>query len=170
MKGLIDVARNGYLWFLERTNGQINFVEGKPYVRQTAFTSLDPKTGRPEVDPARKPGTDKKADFCPSLWGGKNWPPISFNPRTRMIYIPANNNLCMSVAASLLIGEASSARRTVSRSTHSMFCRNFTDGTLAGREPLPLTIVITSGAITQPLDSTTARSIVFSSSRTFPGQ
>ncbi len=94
VKGLIDVARNGYLWFLERTDGPIRFVEGKPYVRQTAFRSLDPVTGRPDVDPARKPGTGKTADFCPSHWGGKNWPPIAFSPKTRMIYIPANENLC----------------------------------------------------------------------------
>jgi alcohol dehydrogenase (cytochrome c) len=33
-------------------------------------------------------------DFCPAHWGGKNWPPIAFNPKTRMIYIPANENLC----------------------------------------------------------------------------
>jgi alcohol dehydrogenase (cytochrome c) len=94
VKGLIDVARNGYLWFLERTAGPINFVDGKPYVLQNTFKGLDPKTGRPDIDPDRKPGTGKRADFCPSLWGGKNWPPVAFNPRTRMIYIPANNNLC----------------------------------------------------------------------------
>ena len=95
VKGLIDVARDGYLWFLERTSGAINFVDGTPFVRQNVYKSLDPKTGRPEVDPARKPGTGKTAEFCPSLWGGKNWPPISFSPKTRMIYIPANENLCM---------------------------------------------------------------------------
>jgi alcohol dehydrogenase (cytochrome c) len=94
VKGLIDVARDGYLWFLERTDGKINFIEGKPYVKQNVFTSLDPKTGRPNVDPARQPGTGKEADFCPSHWGGKNWPPIAFSPKTRMIYIPANENLC----------------------------------------------------------------------------
>ena len=94
VKGLIDVARNGYLWFLERTDGPIKFVEGKPFVRQNAFRSLDPVTGRPDVDPARKPGTGKMADFCPSHWGGKNWPPIAYSPKTRMIYIPANENLC----------------------------------------------------------------------------
>ena len=32
IKGLIDVARDGYLWFLERSAGPIKFVEGKPYV------------------------------------------------------------------------------------------------------------------------------------------
>jgi len=93
-KGLIDVSRSGYLWFLERTDGPIKFVEGKPYVKQNVFRSLDPKTGRPDVDPARKPGTGKSADFCPSHWGGKNWPPIAYSPKTRMIYIPANENLC----------------------------------------------------------------------------
>jgi alcohol dehydrogenase (cytochrome c) len=94
VKGLIDVARDGYLWFLERSDGPIKFVEGKPYVNQDVFLSLDPKTGRPNVDPTKKPGTGKTATFCPGLHGGKNWPPIAFNPQTRMIYIPANNNIC----------------------------------------------------------------------------
>ena len=94
VKGLIDVSRSGYVWFLERTDGPINFVDGKPFVKQNVFRSLDPKTGRPDVDPARKPGTGKTADFCPSHWGGKNWPPIAYSPKTRMIYIPANENLC----------------------------------------------------------------------------
>jgi len=97
IKGLIDVARDGYLWFLERTDGPIKFVDATPYVKQDTYTHIDPKTGRPEVDPARKPGTGKSADFCPSHWGGKNWPPIAFNPGTRMIYIPANENLCATI-------------------------------------------------------------------------
>jgi len=99
IKGLIDVARDGYLWFLDRSNveragGKIKFIEGKPYVKQNVFTRLDPETGRPEIDPAHKPGTGKRAEYCPSLHGGKNWPPIAFSPKTRMIYVPANENLC----------------------------------------------------------------------------
>jgi alcohol dehydrogenase (cytochrome c) len=94
IKGLINFARNGYVWFLERTNGAIRFVEGKPYVHQNVFRGLDPVTGRPDIDPDRKPGTGKRADFCPSVHGGKNWPPAAYSPQTRMIYAPANNNLC----------------------------------------------------------------------------
>jgi alcohol dehydrogenase (cytochrome c) len=97
IKGLIDVARDGYLWFLERTDSRINFVDGRPFVKQNVFKSLDPKTGRPDVDPARKPGTGTRAEFCPSHWGGKNWPPIAYSPVTRMIYIPANENLCAAI-------------------------------------------------------------------------
>jgi alcohol dehydrogenase (cytochrome c) len=95
VKGLIDVARNGYLWFLDRGDGgAIHFVEGKPYVYQNVFRSLDPVTGRPDVDPDHKPGSGKRAEFCPGSHGGKNWPPIAYSPQTRMIYIPANENVC----------------------------------------------------------------------------
>ena len=86
IKGLIDVARDGYLWFLERTTGPIKFVEGKPYVNQNVYRRLDPVTGRPGVDPARKPGTGKTAEFCPSAHGGKNWPPIAFSPVKNIAY------------------------------------------------------------------------------------
>jgi alcohol dehydrogenase (cytochrome c) len=99
IRGLVNASRSGYLWFLERTkNGPIRFVEGKPYVNQTAFKSLDPKTGRPEYNLENKPATGKEATYCPSLHGGKNWPPAAYSPRTRMIYIPANNNLCQTMA------------------------------------------------------------------------
>src|SRR5438128_12404722 len=53
VKGLIDVARDGYLWFLERTRGEIKFVDAAPYVRQNVYVAIDAKTGRPKVDPAR---------------------------------------------------------------------------------------------------------------------
>jgi len=109
VKGLIDVARDGYLWFLERSAGPIAFVQGVPYVKQNVFRSLDPKTGRPDVDPARKPGTGKRAEnICPSHWGGKNWPPIAFSPKTRMIYIPANENLCDTITGAKVAYEPGS--------------------------------------------------------------
>jgi alcohol dehydrogenase (cytochrome c) len=94
VNGLVDVARDGYLWQLERTTDEIKFVTGQPFVRQNVFKSLDPKTGRPDVDPAHKPGTGKAADFCPGIWGGKDWPPAAFSPQTRLLYIPANENMC----------------------------------------------------------------------------
>jgi alcohol dehydrogenase (cytochrome c) len=94
IKGLIDAARDGYLWFLERSAGPIKFVEGKPYVFNNVIRGLDPVTGRPDIDPAHKPGTDAPAEFCPGVHGGKTWPAVSYSPKTRMIYIPANNNIC----------------------------------------------------------------------------
>ena len=43
------------------------------------------------------PAPGKRAEFCPGAHGGKNWPPIAFSPKTRMIYVPANNNMCGSI-------------------------------------------------------------------------
>jgi alcohol dehydrogenase (cytochrome c) len=33
----VNVARNGYLWELERTKDKINFVAGQPFVRHNTF-------------------------------------------------------------------------------------------------------------------------------------
>jgi alcohol dehydrogenase (cytochrome c) len=94
IKGAVHAGRNGYLWVLERTDGPINFVDAKPYVRQNVFSAIDPKTGRPTYDPDRTPGTNKTAEFCPSLWGGKDWPMEAYNPKTKLFYIPVHENLC----------------------------------------------------------------------------
>jgi alcohol dehydrogenase (cytochrome c) len=94
VKGLVDVARDGYLWQLERTAGKINFIAAQPFVSHNVFKGVEPNTGRPIVDEEHKPGTNKTATFCPSLWGGKDWPPAAYSPRTKFIYIPANENLC----------------------------------------------------------------------------
>jgi alcohol dehydrogenase (cytochrome c) len=118
VKGLVNVARNGYLWFLERTDGPIRFLSATPHVKQNVFRSVDPVTGRPDVDPQRKPATGTVTEFCPSHWGGKNWPPIAFSPQTRMIYIPANENLCTTMEGLPVEYKAGSsftgARNTVS--------------------------------------------------------
>ena len=95
VKGLVTPARNGYLyWLRAQPDGTISFVDAQPYVKQNVFKSIDPKTGRPDVDPDHKPGTGKEATFCPCLWGGKDWPFEAYNPKTGMIYIPANDNHC----------------------------------------------------------------------------
>jgi alcohol dehydrogenase (cytochrome c) len=101
VKSLVHPGRNGYLWVLERKEERISFVGAKPYVKQDVFTSLDPKTGRPTYDESRKPVVGKKVSFCPSLWGGKDWPPAAYNPKTNYLYIPANENLCGSLVGRL---------------------------------------------------------------------
>lgn len=94
IKALIHPGRNGYLWTLERKADGIKFVNAQPYVKQDVFSSIDPETGRPSYHEIKKPGMNKKAEFCPSLWGGKDWPPAAYSPKTGYLYIPANENLC----------------------------------------------------------------------------
>ena len=92
--GLVHPGRNGYLWLLERSAQGISFIGAKPYVTQNVFTSIDPKTGRPEYDMDHKPAVGNLATYCPSLWGGKDWVPAGYSPKTGLLYIPANENLC----------------------------------------------------------------------------
>lgn len=94
IKALVHPGRNGYLWTLERKADGIKFVDAKPYVKQDVFSSIDPETGRPSYNEITKPGMGKMAKFCPSLWGGKDWPPAAYSPKTGYLYIPANENLC----------------------------------------------------------------------------
>jgi alcohol dehydrogenase (cytochrome c) len=104
--GLVHAGRNGYLWMLERSASGISFISAKPYVKQNVFTSVDPVSGRPDYDMEHKPGINKPAIYCPSLWGGKDWPPAAYNPGTGYLYIPANENLCQH-----LVGEDIEYRR-----------------------------------------------------------
>lgn len=94
VKSLVHAGRDGYLWLLERSGDKVNFVDAWPFVKQNVFTSIDPKTGRPSYDKSKIPQTGKTVNFCPSLWGGKDWPPEAYSPDTGLFYVPANNNLC----------------------------------------------------------------------------
>lgn len=92
---LVHPARDGYLWVLKQgEEGGIDFVSGKAFVGQNVFTGLDPKTGRPNYDETHRPVVGRMTSFCPSLWGGKDWPSASYDDTTHLVYIPANNNMC----------------------------------------------------------------------------
>ncbi len=95
---LISAQRNGYLYWLDRDDkGNISYQNAVPYVHNNVFKSLDPKTGRPTYDENHKPVTGKDVTYCPSLWGGKDWPYEAYSPKTGMLYIPFNDNHCMSL-------------------------------------------------------------------------
>ena len=100
VKGLVHPGRNGYLWRLERGADGIKFVDARPFVIQEVFTKIDPVTGRPSYNEERKPRAGATVTFCPGLWGGKDWTPAGYNPKTKYLYIPANENLC-----STLVGQ-----------------------------------------------------------------
>jgi len=97
VKSLVHPGRNGYLWTLERSAEEIKFVSALPFVHQDVFKSIDPKTGRPEYHPAKVPAVGKTVTFCPSLWGGKDWPSASYSTSSGLLYIPAIDNMCGSL-------------------------------------------------------------------------
>ena len=103
---LVHPGRNGYLWLLDRSGGGMRFVDAQPFVHQNVFTSVDPFTGRPEYDSDRKPGIGKRVAFCPSITGGRQWRPEAFSPQSRLLYVPAINNLCSTMEGQAVEYEA----------------------------------------------------------------
>jgi len=91
-KTATHAGRNGYVWILSRD--RLKFLHAFPFANNNVFTSIDSKTGRPTVDESKRPGATRGAEFCPSIGGGKDWPPEAWSPQTKLLYIPANNNLC----------------------------------------------------------------------------
>ncbi|WP_352513838.1 MULTISPECIES: methanol/ethanol family PQQ-dependent dehydrogenase [unclassified Mesorhizobium] len=92
-KVLIRPERNGYLYILDRTTGEV--LSAKPFGPVNSSKGVDLKTGRLIVNPDKKTGTGKVVrDICPTASGLKDWQPSAFSPKTGLLYIP-HNNLCM---------------------------------------------------------------------------
>jgi alcohol dehydrogenase (cytochrome c) len=94
IKSLIHPGRNAIFWVLERKPDSIKYVAGWPFVHTDVWKGIEPESGKPIVDPARKPVIGKRVEFCPSLWGGKDWPSASYSQKTGLVYVPANENFC----------------------------------------------------------------------------
>jgi alcohol dehydrogenase (cytochrome c) len=84
-KVLMDANRNGFFYVLDRTNGHL--LAANPYVKVTWASGIDLKTGRPqETETIQKARAGEKVDFWPSILGGKNWEPISYDPKRGLAY------------------------------------------------------------------------------------
>jgi alcohol dehydrogenase (cytochrome c) len=84
IKSLVHPARNGYLWVLERKADGITFVDARPYVNQTVFKSVDPKTGRPTYDETKKPITGKEGRILPLAVGRQGLGARGVQPENRI--------------------------------------------------------------------------------------
>jgi alcohol dehydrogenase (cytochrome c) len=93
-KSLVHPGRDAIFWVLERKPDSINYVAGWPFVKTNVWKGIEAETGRPIVDPEHKPIMGKRVEFCPSLWGGKDWPSAAYSQKTGLVYVPANDNFC----------------------------------------------------------------------------
>ncbi|MCX7321936.1 MAG: PQQ-dependent dehydrogenase, methanol/ethanol family [Hyphomicrobiales bacterium] len=84
-KVVLHAPKNGFFFVIDRTNGK--FISAKNFVDVNWATGYD-ANGRPiEVAEARSP--DKSFDSIPGAFGAHNWHPMSFNPQTGLVYLPA---------------------------------------------------------------------------------
>src|SRR5260370_37284777 len=94
VKTATHAGRNGYLWILDRDRGQLTFLHAFPFSNNNVFKSVDAKTGRPVIDESKRPGGNQGGEFCPRIGSGKDWTPDAWGPPTKLLYVPANNNIC----------------------------------------------------------------------------
>ena len=91
-KLLLHPDRNGYLYAVDRTNGQV--ISASPFVHITTSLGVDLQTGALRYNPAKDPrGGETIRSICPASPGAKDWQPSAWSPRTRLLYIP-HQNLC----------------------------------------------------------------------------
>ena len=85
VKALLHAPKNGFFYVINRANGKL--IAAKPYVKIDWAVGIDPKTGRPiEREGARY--EDGEELVWPSAIGGHSWHAMSYNPMTKLVYIP----------------------------------------------------------------------------------
>ena len=85
VKALMHAPKNGFFYVIDRRNGKL--LSAEPFAEVTWASKVDLATGRPvEVPGARY--ESGSAVVTPGPFGAHNWPPMSFNPRTGLVYIP----------------------------------------------------------------------------------
>ncbi len=59
---------------------------------QNLVQSVDPVTGRKQVNPAARFGPGTSALVCPGVIGARNWPATAYDPVNGLLFIPMNQN------------------------------------------------------------------------------
>jgi alcohol dehydrogenase (cytochrome c)/quinohemoprotein ethanol dehydrogenase len=83
----MQANKNGLFYVLDVRTGKL--LSGTPYVADVNWTlGLDPKSGKPRVNPAALYTEDKGFVNSPPYTGAHNWHPMSYSPLTGLVYIP----------------------------------------------------------------------------------
>ncbi|SOY78863.1 Quinohaemoprotein ethanol dehydrogenase [Cupriavidus taiwanensis] len=86
-KVILHAPKNGFFFVIDRTNGK--FISAKNFVDVNWATGYD-ASGRPIERPEAR-AVDRTYDAIPGPYGAHNWHPMSFNPQTGLVYLPAQH-------------------------------------------------------------------------------
>jgi quinohemoprotein ethanol dehydrogenase len=87
-KVLMQAPKNGFFYVLDRAT--VELISAEPFVIPTWAKEVDKKTGRPVENPGVR-YKDSLTIVKPGAFGAHNWQPMSFNPQTGLVYIPAQD-------------------------------------------------------------------------------
>jgi len=88
-KVIMQAPKNGFFYVIDRITGE--FISAEPYANVSWAQGVDPKTGRPIMNPDAWYGPEG-TPLSPGPGGSHNWAPMSYNPATGLVYLPAGNS------------------------------------------------------------------------------
>jgi quinohemoprotein ethanol dehydrogenase len=86
-KVLMQAPKNGYFYVIDRETGKL--ISAQNFAAVTWSSGVDPATGRPIETPNADFG-EGLAFVQPTPFGAHNWQPMSFSPKTGLVYIPVH--------------------------------------------------------------------------------
>jgi quinohemoprotein ethanol dehydrogenase len=99
-KVIMQAPKNGIFYVLDRVTGE--FISAAPFVQVNWTKGFDEKTGRPMINP--EAFYDKTpVQIYPTGGGAHNWAPMSYNPGTGLVYLPASQGSYTFVAADKVV-------------------------------------------------------------------
>lgn len=84
-KVLMQAPKNGFFYILDRATGEL--LSAEKYTKVNWASHVDLKTGKP-VKTGQGWYKDEPKLVNPSLPGGHSWNPMSYSPKTGLVYIP----------------------------------------------------------------------------------
>ncbi len=88
-KVVMQAPKNGFFYVLDAATGA--FISAKNFVPVSWAKGYD-ENGRPIENPEARDTTEGKVfETIPSAYGAHNWHPMSFNPQTGLVYLPAQH-------------------------------------------------------------------------------
>lgn len=82
---LLQAPKNGFFYVLDRATGEV--LSAEKYATVNWATHVDLETGRP-VPTAQSNFSQAPKLIYPGQAGAHNWRPMSYSPKTRLVYIP----------------------------------------------------------------------------------
>jgi quinohemoprotein ethanol dehydrogenase len=86
-KVLMQAPKNGFFYVLDRVTGEL--ISAQQFAEVTWASGVDLASGRPVETPQARYQGGEMIEVKPSPHGAHNWQPMSFNPKTGLVYVPA---------------------------------------------------------------------------------
>ena len=87
-KVIMQAPKSGVFYILDRVTGE--FISAEPFVQVNWAKGFDPKTGKAILNPDAFYDDKTTVRIYPGGGGAHNWSPMSYNPTTGLVYLPAS--------------------------------------------------------------------------------